>query len=145
MVRSRFVLIGVSCLLTLGLIAGLSRSQETQEKKKEGAAKSDEKVKKAAIPDYFGQIGLSDKQKEDVRKAAQPFDDKIASLRKQIAELQKQIDEQEAAKLAECEKLLNDGQKQALKGRREAAESEKASKKKKTANGNSAKTEEKKP
>jgi hypothetical protein len=139
------VMIGVSCVLTMGLIAGLSRSQETQEKKKEGAAKSDEKVRKASIPDGFGQIGLSDKQKEDVRKAAQPFDDKITSLRKQIADLQKQIDEQEAAKSLACEKFLNENQKTALKGRREAAEAEKTPKKKKTANGDSTKPEEKKP
>ena len=44
-----------------------------------------------------------------------------------------------------CEKLLNDNQKQALKGRRDEAEKEKAAKKKKTANGDSNKTEEKKP
>ena len=123
------------------LVASLSRAQD----KKEGASKADEKVKKAAIPDYFGQIGLSDKQKEDVRKAAQPFEEKITALRKQIADLQKQIDEQEAAKLVACEKLLNDNQKTALKGRREEAEKEKAAKKSKTANGDGNKSEEKKP
>ncbi len=141
MLSRRIVGVGLSCMLSLAVVTGLSLAQE----KKEGASKGDEKVKKAAIPDYFGQIGLSDKQKEDVRKAAQPFDDKIASLRKQIAELQKQIDEQEDAKLVACEKLLNDGQKQALKGRREAAEAEKASKKKRTANGDGKTSEEKKP
>ena len=141
MLSRRMVAVGVSCVLSLALVAGLSRAQD----KKEGASKADEKVKKAAIPDYFGQIGLSDKQKEDVRKAAQPFDDKIGALRKQIADLQKQIDEQEAAKLVACEKLLNENQKQALKGRRDEADKEKAAKKKKAANGDSTKPEEKKP
>lgn len=137
MLRSRLMMVAVSCVVSLGLIAGFSRAQETQEKKKEGA-KSEEKVRKASIPDYFGQIGLSDKQKEDVRKAAQPFDDKIADL-------QKQIDDQEKAKLAACEKVLTDGQRAALKERRETAQREKAAKKTKKANGESTKPEEKKP
>ena len=141
MVRRGLLLVALACAVSLALVAGLSRAQD----KKEGASKADEKVKKAAIPDYFGQIGLSEKQKEDVRKAAQPFDDKIASIRKQIADLEKQIDEQEAAKLVACEKLLNDNQKTALKGRRDEAEKEKAAKKQKTANGDSNKSEDKKP
>jgi hypothetical protein len=66
-------------------------------------------------------------------------------VRKQIAELEKQIDQLEADKLVVCEKLLNESQKTALKGRRETAEAEKAAKKKKTANGDSNKTEENKP
>jgi len=145
MLRSRLMMVAVSCVVSLGLIAGFSRAQETQEKKKEGAAKSEGKVKKASLPDYFAQIGLSDKQKDDVRKATQEFDEKMASLRKQIADLEKQIDEQEEKKLAAAEKLLTDAQKAALKERRETAQREKAAKKTKKANGDSAKPEEKKP
>jgi TolA-binding protein len=140
MMAKRFVVAGLSCALSLALVAGLSRAQETQEKKKEGAAKSEEKVRKASLPDYFGQIGLSDKQKDDVRRATQEFDEKIASIRKQILDLEKQIDEQEEKKLAAAENLLTEGQKTALKERRETATREKAARKTKKANG-----DEKKP
>jgi hypothetical protein len=144
MLRSRLMMVAVSCVVSLGLIAGFSRAQETQEKKKEGA-KSEEKVRKASLPDYFAQIGLSDKQKDDVRKATQEFDEKITALRKQIADLEKQIDAQEEKKLVAAEKSLTDAQKAALKERRETAQREKAAKKTKKANGDSAKPEEKKP
>ncbi len=134
-------IVAISCLLSLGLLVGLSRAQE----KKEGAGKSDEKVKKASIPDYFGDIGLSEKQKDDVRKATQPMDEKIASLKKQIADLQKQVVEQEGLKLAAAEKLLTDVQKASLKERRATADAEKSAKKtKKTANGDEKKPDEKK-
>ena len=142
MTMRRLLVAGLSCLVSLALVAGLTRAQD--EKKATDSKASKDEVK-GRLPNYFGQIGLSKKQEEDVRKAAQPFDEKIATLKKQIADLEKQIDEQEAKKLGECEKVLNENQKTALKGRRDEADKEKASKKKKTANGDTNKTEEKKP
>lgn len=137
--RSRWLIGVVSCSLALALFAGLGLAQD-EKKAAEGTAKD---TVKGRLPLYFGQIGLSGKQEDEVRKAAQPFDERIAKAKKQIAELEKQIDEVEAEKLAACEKLLNEGQKTALKARREQAAAEKAAKSKKTANGDSKKEEKK--
>jgi hypothetical protein len=136
-------IVASSCALSLALVAAMTLAQDEKKTTDSKPTKTDEV--KGRLPNYFGQIGLSKKQEEDVRKAAQPFDEKIVALKKQIADLEKQIDEQEAKKLGECEKVLNESQKTALKGRREAAEAEKTSKKKKTANGDTKKPEEKKP
>jgi TolA-binding protein len=134
----------VSAVLALVIAVGLTSAQE-QKKGTESKSAEKEKVK-GKLPNYFAQIGLSRKQEDDVRKAAQPYDERIAELRKQIDEMDKQVDEQEAAKLAACEKLLTEGQKTALAERRTAAEAEKAKKKsaKKTANGGEKKSDEKK-
>ena len=142
MIQRRWLMVALSCAVSLALVAGLSRAQD---EKKTTDSKAGKEEVKGRLPNYFGQIGLSKKQEDDVRKAGQPFDEKIVGLKKQIAELEKQIDQLEADKLGAAEKLLNESQKTALKGRREAAEAEKSSKKKKTANGDSNKTEEKKP
>jgi hypothetical protein len=139
----RMNVMGVACALSLALIAGLSRAQD--EKKKGPDPKSGKEEVKGRLPIYFGQIGLSKKQEDDVRKAAQPFDEKIVTLRKQVADLEKQMDDLDAEKVAACEKVLTDGQKSALMARREQAEAEKAARKKKTASSDGAKTDEQKP
>ena len=142
MSKARWSLAAVVCVLTLGLSVGLSGAQE----KKEGAKPDDPKVK-ATLPDHFGGIGLTEKQKDDVRKAALPFDEKVSQLRIQVKELEKQIRDQETAKLAACEKLLTDVQRASLKELRETVAAEKAAKakSKKTGNGDGEKKEEKKP
>ena len=146
MFRSKWSGVIVSCAVVLAMVGALSRAQD---EKKGTEAKSGEKEKvKAKVPMYFGQIGLSKKQEEDVRKAALPFDEKIHELRQKVKELEKQIDDQEAAKTTACEKLLNDGQKAALKGRRETAEKEAADRKKagkKAGDADAKKPDEKKP
>jgi hypothetical protein len=142
MVSKRVWLVGLSSALCLALCAGLTRAQDDA---KRPAASSGKEEVKGRLPIYFGQIGLSRKQEDDVRKAAQPFDEKIVALRKQIADLDKQIDDLDAEKVAACEKMLTDGQKSALVARRQQAEADKAARKKKTANGESPKPEETKP
>jgi hypothetical protein len=140
MFRSRWVVGIVSCSMSLALLAGLGRAQE--EKKSASKAAGKDEVK-GRLPLYFGQIGLSGKQEDEVRKVAQPFDERIAKVKKQIAELEKQIDDIDAEKLIACEKLLSDGQKSALKARREQAATERAAKSKKTGDGDSKKEEKK--
>lgn len=145
MIRSKIVAAVASCSVALAMVGTLSRAQE---EKKGTETKSAEKGKvKGKLPLYFGQIGLSKKQEDDVRKAGQPFDEKIAELRQKVAELEKQIDQQDSAKLAACEKLLSENQKSVLKERRETAEKEAAARKKagKKADGDEKKSEEKKP
>ena len=149
MLRRSSIVAAASCLVSLALLVGWSVAQE--EKKGTESKSGDKAETKGRLPIYFGQIGLSKKQEDDVRKVAQPFDDKVAQLRKQVHDLEKQIAEQEEAKTGACEKLLTDGQKIALKERRAQADTEKADRasKKKTAktpaNGNEKKPEEKKP
>ena len=142
--------VAVSCALALALFAAMGTAQE--EKKKGDDSKSAEKDKaKGKLPNHFAKIGLTTKQQDDVRKIAQTFDDKIAQLHKQIQDIEKQIKEQEDAKLAACEKSLTEGQRTALKEARANAEADKsaaAAKKKagkKPANGDGNKPEEKKP
>jgi hypothetical protein len=139
----RMSVAGVMCALSLAVLAGLSRAQD--EKKGGSQPKSGKEEVKGRLPIYFGQIGLSKKQEDDVRKAAQPFDEKIVQLKKQIADLDKQIDDLDAEKVTACEKVLTEGQKTALMARRDQAEAEKAARKKKAANNDGAKTEGPKP
>ena len=146
MFRTKFRTTLVSCTVALALVGALGWAQE---EKKGTQTKTAEKgkVKGGELPRYFGQIGLTDKEKEEIRRIAQPFDEKIVELRKQIKELEKQLDEQEAEKLAECEKHLSEGHKTALKERREEAEKAAAARKKegkKATNGEEKKTQEKK-
>ena len=138
----RCTMVVLAFAASLALVAGLSRPQD---EKKSAESKSGEEVVKGRLPNYFAKIGLSSKEQERVRDAAQPFEAKIATLRKQIADLKKQIGQLECDKLVACEKLLRDYQKTALKGRRDEAEKEKAAKKQKTANGDRTKSEAKKP
>jgi len=135
--------VGVACALALAVLAGLSRAQD--EKKESSGTKSGKEEVKGKLPIYFGQIGLSKKQEDEVRKAAQPFDEKIFHFRKQIAELDKQIDELDAQKVAACEKVLTDGQRTALMARRDQAEAEKAARKKKAGSADGPKGEDQKP
>jgi septal ring factor EnvC (AmiA/AmiB activator) len=135
MVARRVLVAVVACAVSLG-IGTWNLAQEKTEPKQEGKKT---KTKKTALPDYFGQIGLSPTQEEDVRKAAEPFDKKMAELRTQIAALQKQLQQLDAERTAACEEKLTDGQKTALKERRTAAAAEKAAKAKKT--GDAKKTE----
>lgn len=133
MIRKRSVVFGVACAVSLALLAGLSRAQD---EKKGTETKSAEKgkVRKASLPDYFAKIGLTEKKEDEVRKIVEPFNTKIADLKKQIKELEKQVDEQEAAKEVACEKVLNEAQRALLKEHREEAAAKKKSSKK-TANG----------
>lgn len=66
------------------------------------------------VPAYFGQIGLTDDQKETIYKVQARHMSKIDELEKQIAEIQGQM-------LDESEGVLTDAQKQTLVQRRRTA------------------------
>lgn len=66
------------------------------------------------VPAFFGQIGLSQDQKEDIYKIRAKHLEKIAAL-------QKQIDEIKAEEMKECESKLSESQKLLLDARRHAA------------------------
>lgn len=66
------------------------------------------------VPRYFGQVGLTPEQKESIYKIVGKHQQKIDALQKQLAD-------EKAAAIKECEGVLNDQQKQMLDVRRKAA------------------------
>ena len=66
------------------------------------------------VPAFFGQIGLSQDQKEEIYKTRAKYLEKIAIL-------QKQIDEIKVEEMKECESKLSESQKLLLNVRRRAA------------------------
>lgn len=63
---------------------------------------------KGTLPANWGKLGLSDEQKQKVYKVQGEYNDKIATLEKQVKELK-------ATEKAEMEKVLTDAQKALLK------------------------------
>jgi hypothetical protein len=108
--------LGVALVLTLG-----SWSLTAQEP---GAGKPAEKsdaptIKRTydparRVPDYFGQIGLTNEQREAIYKIRARHQQKLDELEKQVAAIHAQL-------LTECEAVLTDAQRQLLEHRRRAA------------------------
>jgi hypothetical protein len=73
------------------------------------------------VPDFFGQLGLSQPQREEIYKIR-------ARHQQKLDELHKQIIQEQADMLSECEALLTDTQKQLLAQRRQASASARARK-----------------
>ncbi len=65
------------------------------------------------VPTYFGQLGLTNEQRESIYKLQGKHMPKIEALEKQIAEIR-------AQSLTECEGILTASQKQILEQRRES-------------------------
>ncbi len=63
------------------------------------------------VPNYFGQLGLSEAQKEAIYKIQAKHQPKIEELEKQLEDLRAQA-------LRECESVLSDAQKRMLAERR---------------------------
>jgi hypothetical protein len=78
------------------------------------------------VPDFFGQIGLTPAQKEDVYKIR-------ATHQKQIDELEKQVAKLRSEMVTECETVLTDTQKELLGNLRKASAETKAARKKEQA------------
>jgi TolA-binding protein len=75
------------------------------------------------VPDFFGQIGLTPVQKEDVYKIR-------AKHQKQIDELEKQVAKLRSEMVTECETVLTDTQKELLANLRKASVEARAARKK---------------
>ena len=73
------------------------------------------------VPAFFGQVGLTAEQKEEIYKIR-------ARRQAQIEALHKQLSQVNAEVLTECETVLNHSQKQLLALRRDAAAQAKAAK-----------------
>ncbi len=65
------------------------------------------------VPPFFAQLGLTPEQREEVYEIRRKHQEKIDALAKQLADLQGEM-------LTECEKVLDDTQKQMLATRRNA-------------------------
>ncbi len=114
--RAAAVLLSACAMTTL---AGGWRllAQET------GRAQADTKARKTAkrsmdptrrVPNYFGQLGLSDAQKDSIYKIQAKHQPQIEALEKQLEDLRVQM-------LKECESVLTDAQRAMLNERRASA------------------------
>ena len=96
----------------LPLIAQESGKAPAEPKAKKTAKKAFDPTRR--VPDYFGQLGLSDEQKESIYKIR-------AKHQPRIDELEKQLDELRGQMVRDCETVLTDTQKKMLVERRAAA------------------------
>jgi hypothetical protein len=111
------VLLGCSGMLVLGSLR--LDAQEPSAEKSVAEKKSSDRSRRV-VPDFFGQIGLSQDQKEEIYKIRAKHVERIAAL-------QKQIDDIKAEEMKECEAKLSESQKLLLEVRRRAsAEAKKA-------------------
>lgn len=116
-IRSRAVVVGIVAVVALGAIP-LVAQEATPEKP--GGAGAPPALKRAydpsrRVPRFFGQIGLSPEQKEEIYKIRGKHHPKLKELHEQIARVQSQM-------VSECEALLTESQKQSLADRRRASE-----------------------
>jgi hypothetical protein len=88
-------------------------AQESGKAKVETKAKAGKRAVDPArrVPNYFGQLGLSEAQRESIYKIQSKHQPRIDALEKQIEEIRVQS-------LDECEAVLTDAQKKMLAERR---------------------------
>ena len=99
----------------LPLIAQESGKAQVETKAKKAAKRAFDPTRR--VPDYFGQLGLSDDQKESIYQIR-------AKHQPRIDELEKQLDDLRAQMVRDCESVLTETQKKMLVERRaNAAES----------------------
>jgi hypothetical protein len=114
--RVRALALGFAAVVGLGSIPLVA--QEPSPGKPADAATAPAATKTSdptrRVPSFFGQIGLTPEQKEEIYKIRARHQARITDLQKQVAKAQAEL-------LAECESVLNDTQKKLLSYRREAA------------------------
>jgi hypothetical protein len=115
-ISSRLRAVGTGLATAALLVAGTLLAQEpTKTTTREPSAKVKSTRDPArVVPPYFGQIGITDEQRESIYKIQ-------GKHLAKIEELEKQVDEIQAQMLKECEAVLTDLQKQSLSNRRKAA------------------------
>lgn len=134
MIRAAFGFVACS-LLTLGMIGLSTRPVVVAQETGKTAAKAEAKgTKKAAsgdrLPANYGKLGVSEDQRKKLYEIQNKYDDQIAVLQKQIADLR-------AKEKSELEAVLTPEQKKSLQAANEesqkkAAEKKKAGEKEKT-------------
>jgi hypothetical protein len=97
---------------SLPLIAQETGNAQVQAKAKRAGKRAFDPTRR--VPDYFGQLGLSDAQKESIYKIRATHQPKIDAMEKQLEQLRGQM-------IKECETVLTDAQKKLLEERRSGA------------------------
>jgi Spy/CpxP family protein refolding chaperone len=104
---SRVCLCLFVCALLL-LSGGATGQDKKDDPKKDDPKKNDPPVKlKGMLPQYWGQLGLSDEQKQNIYRVQNQHDTEIKKLEAKIAELK-------ATKLREMRAVLTADQKKKL-------------------------------
>ena len=131
--RKRLLSVVVCALVALGIVSVSTRpSLVAQESGKAAKTEKGEGAKKSAksgdrLPANYGKIGISEEQRKKIYDIQNKYDDQIAALQKQLADLR-------AKETAEVEAVLTPEQKKALQtandeSKKKAAEKKKASEK----------------
>lgn len=118
MLSSRIVAAGLSVgslllLVAIPVAAQQAPSSTTSPKPEASATKATSNTQRR-VPPYFGQIGLSQEQKDSIYQVVAKHQSRIEELKKELAEANTKMVE-------ECESLLDDAQKKSLEGRRRSA------------------------
>src|SRR3954453_17880695 len=120
---SRLRAVGSGLATVALLVTGSLIAQEpgtTKAPSKSGSAKAKgPRDPSQKVPPYFGQIGITDEQRESIYKIKGRHQAKVDELEKQIDEIQAQMP-------AEGEGVLTESQKQILSHRRNAAAEKKS-------------------
>jgi Spy/CpxP family protein refolding chaperone len=116
-ISTRMRALGTILSTAVVLTAGSLIAQESKTGKSDAPAKRPVDSARR-VPAFFGQIGLTPEQRENIYKIRGKHQAKID-------ELEKEIDEIQARMLVECEAVLTASQKQMLAERRKATAADK--------------------
>ncbi len=110
-----------SSTLLFGLLVAGSLAQQQNKSSQEDSPKPLPYVVRVRLPNYFAQIGLSRRQRSELRKVCEQFDRKIAERLWKIRQLQEEIRKLRQEKEAACMEKLTDEQRKRLAELKEAA------------------------
>ncbi|MFW6125155.1 MAG: hypothetical protein ACOC46_03315 [Pirellulales bacterium] len=133
-----------SVLSVLGFAGPLAGQQEAPKDKPAAKAKAKAKAKRnpfRRLPNYFGQIGLSDEQREEIYAIQAEYGPKIRELQQKIAALRDHRDEAARAVLTDAQREQLDELIKAARQRRRGASQEDDSSAGASRNGGRAKEE----
>jgi hypothetical protein len=114
--RGLFSVIGLTFVMACGTWLAAAQEPKSAPASADSAPSSAKRSNDPArrVPPYFGQIGLTASQRDEIYKIRAKHQEKIDALEKQIAEARAQV-------LAECETLLTDSQMKLLEQHRRTA------------------------
>jgi len=118
-VRVGALSLGLAAAVALGVLPLAAQEPEAAPSRPAAKAADTAAPKKAAdpsrrVPNYFGQVGLTTEQKEEIYRVRARHQERIDALQKQLTEAR-------ARMMTECEAVLNPSQRQMLDAQRETA------------------------
>lgn len=81
-----------------------ARTEPGEKESQQSSGKAEKAPRRPALPDYFGQLGISDKQRLDLQNVQMSYEERLDRLRDELQALTKERDEK-------LESLLTEGQK----------------------------------